>query len=390
MSTPVIELSNERRAVKAGKTLGHNYDPATGIWKPIPFTSTRTGDTATRVNEQGLIEAVPANITRWDWSEGGALPSALNEPARTNVALWSEDFTKAQWATSTWGFTTGVTDLNGTNTAIRLTGDGVSSNNAFFQVITGTSGVPYTGSFYIRRVSGSGNIKLRVGDVSSLSSPLALTSDWQRFEFSSTPTTTTVRVGVIGEANSTDVIEVCFGQLEQASYASSYIPTTSSTETRNADNLSATGLGSLLGQSEGTIVAEWKVFKNDSDIKYFELSNGTSNNRTYIYYRNTSIPRVYFDSVVGGTSQIQVYDIPSGEGEDFHKIAFRYAPNNAAAYYNGVEAFSDNTFLTYTGTVLNQINFSTAGGAIPFYGKIRFLAIYDYAMDDTELANITS
>ena len=52
--------------------------------------------TATRVNASGIIEVVPANTTRIDYSSGKGM--ILVEPQRTNLLLRSEEFENSYWA----------------------------------------------------------------------------------------------------------------------------------------------------------------------------------------------------------------------------------------------------------------------------------------------------
>ena len=54
------------------------------------------GSAATRVNAEGLIEDVAANIPRIDYTDGTA--SILLEPQSTNLIEYSEDFSDAYWS----------------------------------------------------------------------------------------------------------------------------------------------------------------------------------------------------------------------------------------------------------------------------------------------------
>ena len=59
------------------------------------FTFNRN-DTGTRVNKNGLIEQVATDVPRLDYSDGSC-PSLLLEPASTNLALYSQEFTNSYW-----------------------------------------------------------------------------------------------------------------------------------------------------------------------------------------------------------------------------------------------------------------------------------------------------
>ena len=71
------------------------------LYNPIPNVA--SGDfnvvrnsIATRVNSDGLIETVGANVPRLDYTNGGC-PVLLTEPARTNLVTHSSDFSDASW-----------------------------------------------------------------------------------------------------------------------------------------------------------------------------------------------------------------------------------------------------------------------------------------------------
>ena len=64
----------------------------TPITIPINF---ERASTATRVNEQGLIETVGIDVPRIDYTSG--VGTFLVEGASTNLVLWSEDFSNASW-----------------------------------------------------------------------------------------------------------------------------------------------------------------------------------------------------------------------------------------------------------------------------------------------------
>jgi hypothetical protein len=184
--------------------------------------------TATRVNANGLIETVGANVPRIDYT-GGGCPSILVEPLRTNSIL---------------------------NSATVAT-----------QTIASLAQV-YTLSFY-----GSGTITL-----SGTHTATVVGLGTARKTYTFTPTAGNLILTVSGTCTN--------GQLEAGSYATSYIPTTSAIVTRNADVISKTGISSLIGQTEGTIFVDCKDVKVGLS-RLFEIFN-LSNTSTNIYLNLSS------------------------------------------------------------------------------------------------------
>lgn len=92
---------------------------AAKLWCAKPATTefavSRAGATATRVNKNGLVEVVSANVPRLDFLNG--CPELLVEPTATQLAQFTEDITNAWWnpANVTFGGTTTAPD--GTNNA---------------------------------------------------------------------------------------------------------------------------------------------------------------------------------------------------------------------------------------------------------------------------------
>ena len=89
---------------KASLVLGNGFLHKTGklqALKPLSalgeFDFTRVGDTATRVNESGLIEEVASNIPRIDCRVGKKI---LLEPQKAISFTWSEDLTNSNWLKS--------------------------------------------------------------------------------------------------------------------------------------------------------------------------------------------------------------------------------------------------------------------------------------------------
>lgn len=251
--------------VKAGKLYALKGDD---------LTVTRA-TSATRVNASGLIETVGANVPRLDYSNG-TCPSILVEPQRTNLALYSEQFDNINWTKSNMNVTANSsTSPDGTTTADTIT---VTSTSAELFGAGTSATTTTTSSVFVKKgnqkyfgitINGVNNFDSRYQAVFDLdngtifqenNSSTQLTNrsakiesyanGWYKVSVTATFAILAVGFVVFQHSNSVPTIPsnnlvwnnstngntfIWGAQLEAGSYATSYIPTTSASVTRNAD-----------------------------------------------------------------------------------------------------------------------------------------------------------
>ena len=92
------------------------------------FSSFVSDTDGTRVDENGFITDVEANVPRIDYT-GGGCPSLLLEPLSTNNIRYSEDFTQSYWNKNQVVITsTNNISPDGTNNGTLLTDDNSGRN----------------------------------------------------------------------------------------------------------------------------------------------------------------------------------------------------------------------------------------------------------------------
>jgi hypothetical protein len=377
-----LKFGNGQWATKVGSTLAYNDEG--GNFKPLPFNFTRSTG-GTRVNKDGLIEVVTNNKPRIDFlnDSNGAL---LLEPQRTNLALSSEEINN----TGFWQLTNSGTIT--ANSTISPDGyqnaDTLNAGAAFSQVqgtILGTSGVVYTVSIWVKRITGTGNVFLRA--VENANTLIAVTSDWQRFTATVTSTTTTIRIG-INLATSGDAVAVWGGQIEAGSYATSYIPTQGATATRVAEVCTGAGNDQVINSTEGVLYAEIAALVTSGENRVITISDGSSNNSSRIQlYTNTN--EIEMRTVVGGVVQA-LERVAISNTLNFNKIAYKYKANDFQLYVNGSKLRFDTSGSVSAAGTYNAINFDDGSGSAIFYGKARDIRVYNEALTDAELISLTT
>ena len=138
-------------------------------------------------------------------------------------------------------------------------------------------------------------------------------------------------------------------QLEVGAYASSYIPTTTASVTRNADVISKTGISSLIGQTEGTFFFDGIVNgcqNSSANILNSERNTTASFFIGYIKSTNRIAAGIYSSATEPATFQGGSVAI----GSRF-KVAYAYKSGSSTLYVNGVQIGTSSTTFTLPSTI---------------------------------------
>jgi len=365
-------------ANKTDSTLA--YSDQYGNFQAIPFDFTRA-TTATRVNKQGLIESVNDGIARIDYSDStqGAL---LLEPQRTNLITYSNDFSVASWTKTGTASVTNNTTISpdGTQNADTLN---LLSGNFFYQPVVGVG--TFTMSCYVKVPSGTLDFKMQTFSSTdgAIQSPLFVaTTEWQRFEHTVTVTVNSSFYPIQVSSLVGGDFEIYGAQVEQQSYATSYIPTNGATATRNGEFASNSNILSSMGQTEGTIFIDVISAEKDTEILSF---NRSSQNAFFLYTNSSNDYRVqyYLDGQIRNSNTLI-------SGNQRIKIAIAYEDNNQRLYVNGALALSYTDSWT-PNVAMDRIYFNQ-GGFISARGKsnISALQVFKTSLTDAQLQTLTT
>lgn len=292
------------------------------------------------------------NVPRLTYQNGGGgCPSLLLEKQSTNLLIYSEQFN--QWSTN--GTTTSNVAISpdGTQNADRLN---YTSGSVYWldAGVNVTNGTAYTFTLYVKPTSVGDQFRFYIDGGFNVSQTITTdSSDWKRYEWTFTATaTTSINPHILlGYGMTSQSILVWGAQLEASSYATSYIPTTSSSATRVADACFKTGISSLIGQTEGTMFVDFYYnlannTPNGSDKGIMTIrSNGGSysNEIALLYYGDEggSYGKTIQVTVsVGGALQCSL-KTPQTLTNGYYKVAFAYKQNDFAFYVNGTQIGTD-------------------------------------------------
>ena len=323
-----FEASRSMMAPLASESLDLN--PAVSSTLDI-ITATRAG-TATYTDASGNIQTASPNTVRIDHVDG--VPMMLIEPAATNLAESSEDFSGVGWNYSSDALETesnSILSPMGVQTADKISKTTTRVYAYAFRNQTVTSGQAYTWSVFMKKGTHDlGFLSLSEGDTiykafydltdgtsgmitgSTTTSIEDVGNGWFRCSLRGVSSTSDVSVRFgFGMSYSTSsenwpsasqgdglYVYIWGAQLEQGTVATSFIPTSGSAVTRAADNLviDGTDFTNFYNQSEGTIYTE--TLGRELDFNYvYTISDGGSSNRivaihhefNHLYVQNSGV-----------------------------------------------------------------------------------------------------
>ena len=399
-----LKFGNGTWATKKGSTLAYNDE--NNNYKPLPFTTTRNS-IATRVNKEGLIEVVGNDVPRIDYSDS-AEGVLLLEPQSSNLLTYSNDFAGSSYIKNSFAcLPNHAISPEGLNNAslIYQTASGdkdfyVSTPNRIdvFSVYAKASGKDF---FAIFDKSGTNIVYYNLSNGTLATVPSGTTAtitpvgnDWYRLTYYRNQSGTyqffkpvDAADSAIGTASGTDGALIYGAQLENGTYATSYIPTSGSTVTRAAETANGSGNSEVFNDSEGVLFAEINLIYNQSG-RYITLGDGTSSNRIILGTEGGD-DRIIFYVIVGGNVQCQIpYILPDINA--IYKIAIKYKQNDFALWVNGLEVGTDTSGSTLASNTLSKLVFNGGTGTSNFYGKTKELGYYNTALTDAELEYMTS
>ena len=209
-----------------------------------------------------------------------------------------------------------------------------------------------------------------------------------------TPSVNVINAVVVSSDYGTNETLIWGAQLELGNYASSYIPTTSASVTRNADVISKTGISSLIGQTEGTLFFDVD-FNHISQLTgvdtLMNLNDGTTANEISILIDTPSGgPKTLLGLVIsGGTIQSLIYDSSIATATRY-KIALAYKANDVVLYINGTLIGTD-TSATIPNTSNLSLNSRSDNSFLNLQQEyIQAAALWTTRLTNTQLAQLTT
>jgi hypothetical protein len=346
------------------------------------------------------------NVPRLTYQNGGGgCPSLLLEKQSTNVCLYSETF--ENWTQANITVTANnTTSPDGTQNADKIEASGSGSvSHSVRQFISTTSGAVYAMSLYAKkgttdwimiRHDNGGTLNyfnLNTGAKGTADASATITSvgnGWYRIVVYHTGTGSngpeiyiaTSDGGNEFTANGQNIY-IWGAQYEASSYPTSYIPTTSASATRVADECKKTGISSLIGQTEGVIFADFNFIPHASQV-IISIEDWTASSKV-INIGSPSDTAISAQVFSGGN--VFVANFTSAVIGQRYKCALAYKASDFAFYVNGTQVATQSS-----GSVPACVNFNL-GKFDPSQvcdNSYNQAVLFKTRLTNAELASITS
>jgi hypothetical protein len=356
------------------------------------------------------------NIPRISYDSNGENGHILLEPSSTNLLSYSEDF--SEWyAGESVVVVNQLTSPNGEITADKL--NAFNATNQQYVKLTPTVSTgsactlscfakkgevnyialvglnPFTTSFFDL------NNGVLLGNTATSSSIEDFGNGWYRctstFDADTTSKYSAIYLSYNGTSisNGTNIsngegVYIWGAQLEQLPYATSYIPSlTGSTVTRATETLTGSGNSTLINSTEGVLYAEIAALVNGGANRYISLSDNTTSNRlNIIFSSNTNRLTISGTGNIGSFTNVNFFSYTQNV---YNKIAIKYSSSGVKLFVNGSLEGSNSDNVSWTSNTLTTLDFTLWNqSTAPFEGKVKALAVFNEALSDSELTQLTT
>lgn len=370
------------------------------------------------------------DIPRIDFSSGSA--SLLLEPVATNLLSNSNGYTDAIWVKTNTTLLSGQPSPSSIDEAFLVSPTTANTTPpSIGQVRTTVTNTIYTHTAYVKKgtidsigfnfmansvatdwinaiydLTNGIVTQTNVGTTGTLisTSIILLNNGWYRISLTGSVAATQTQsflfltkrktgntYGAYGVPNNStfatsDNVFICYRQLELGSFATSYIPTpTSSTVTRTADVLNLTRNLPTYSTIYQKVFLNTVSLNNSTTYTILDIRTAT-NNRISLYRFNNTFNIDIVTS--GGTGGGNILNIPTLLKNTVYKFAIILTSTTCKIFINGVVVYNN----TVTIPILNNatVNIGNFTNGLQWNGNLGELAIYDTELTDSQCISLTT
>ena len=354
------------------------------------------------VSLKDITFSTDVDLARINYDSNGENGHILLEPTSTNLVTYSEDIDSLNdgdgevAVNSTLTYESDVVAPDGSLGVYRIQNRATAST---YLKVTNDTTAAQSMSVWVKAKTVGANNKFtlyRDGTGSEVSDVKTATGEWQRFEYSwSTVGSGAYFINNDGDTYTSDLY-VWGIQVENLPYTTSYIPNhgTAVGVTRAAETLVDSGNTTLINTDQGVFYAEIARTSNNADFELISLlqDSDTSTKIAIGFYEsnNNFFIRTYYN----GSDVYPIYDAIAPNLNQFYKVAVKYNRNGINnVWIDGIKVVADvvkNVSAPSNPITHLKFDWNPASTQFPFHGKCKALAVFNEALSDTELENLTS
>lgn len=373
------------------------YSKVNGFNPPFEYL------TKTNVVTDGLV-------LNFDAAESKTFSENYVSYSTYNSSTWSDPLSGSTFAT-------GIDAPDGTNTAVRFTCNNITNSllRVSFPSFTPNGTDLYTISFYVRKISGSGNAKTDLSDSSpnvSYSSQL-ITNEWVRVVATGIPTASPKNfIDLFGDARSDYILDFWGVQVEKGMTATDYTPTSGTRILRDINLIDLSGNGnngtrvngvSYNSGNGGSLVFDgvddsvnftydlrqnftyecWVLHTVISGFVFLGQGTTTPSNGLHIWFRDTNNLRFGMYS-----NDTDALSLTTSTGIWYHYcFTYNHTTFLKQIYRNGTQLTGtpQQTQIQYTGTGTVRIGASYSSGGDYANGRIASSKLYNRVLTQQEI-----
>lgn len=351
----------------------------------------RALNTATRINSSGLIELVNADLPRFDHTltTGGACRGLLIERGSVNRATHSQN--PSAWFKSGTATVSGTAEASpdGADNAYAISGiTGYANRFGSSGSLGITGGTTVTFSIFLKSNGNGNSVRLMLatagGTYKQADALYTITENWARYSFTMTTNADNTEVfWIVYGAPGTTAVVPWGAQVEHGTTATSYIPTTTTTVTRNADAglISGATFSSIWNTTQGGVLVRALPLLTTGVRPVVQFDDNTTDNIIAVR-GNTTNPELY---VKATTDQAQL-DAGTIAANTAYRLAASWKSNSCTASANSGAPVFDGAA---TIPAVTQMRLGTDGTEY-LDGYIQSVEYYDTYLGGASLQVVSS
>ena len=392
--TSSIEVTADYPTIKPSLNL--NFVKARGLDPRVDF---ERASAATYIGRDGLVKYAGEDEPRFDHDPDTLeCLGLLLEESRTNLVTNSAlplsaaggNLTSANLTVSVASST--VSPDGTTDGVFRYTSGSGSGAYRFGTAGSGVAQATYTGSIWVRAVSGTASFNIDINDTTAAG--YTVDETWRRVAVSGARSDSNAYMFMDVNASPNNDLYFWGPQLELATFESSYIETRGSAVTRAADFGYITGanFSSWFNQSEGSLDVGYKLGYDNVGMRVCQISNQSANNCIDLVVGSGGGVGGYWFINTGGTTQFSSTGVTNssyaGADRNFRSV-LAYKENDCAAQQDKTPTITTDTNVTLVDDYDRLLFYQIANGGDQIQGHLKYIRYFPKRITNAQVTQLS-